>query len=59
MDRTLSYYISGRIEGAAMLANELERVISEGYIGDTVTLDRLNRLILNARAAWEEELKPV
>lgn len=55
MDRTLSYYMSGRVEGEAIFAAKLERVISEGYIGDTATFDRLNRLIIEARDAWAEE----
>jgi hypothetical protein len=55
MDRTLSYYISGRVEGRALFATELERIISEGYIGDTDTLNRMNRLIREAHEAWAEE----
>lgn len=55
MDRTLSYFISGRIEGRALFADDLERIISEGYIGDTATLDAMFRLIKEARSAWAEE----
>jgi len=55
MDRNLSYYLSGRVEGRWLFAQDLERVMASGYIGDTATFDRLNRLIIQARKAWEEE----
>lgn len=58
MDRILSYYMTGRVEGRALFATELRRIIAEGYIGDTATRDRIISLITDAENEWEEELRP-